>query len=61
MVLVEPERTRRRQTDDDQAARTTGETMGTDQTPTEPGEHDGTQREQAQRDEDDSEPVVTGG
>jgi hypothetical protein len=54
----------------DQVNRTSGETMGTDQEPTEPGEHDGTQREQANDEStnlgqeeigEDSEPVVTGG
>jgi hypothetical protein len=32
----------------DQVNRTSGETMGVDQEPTEPGQHDGTQREQAE-------------
>ena len=54
----------------DQVNRTSGETMGTDQEPTEAGEHDGTQREQAADEStnlgqeeigEDSEPVVTGG
>ena len=55
----------------DQPGRTTGETLGTEQRPTEPGEHDSTQEEQARREgapathdpsrPDDSEPVVTGG
>lgn len=50
----------------DQPGRTTGETMGSDQQPTEAGEHDTTQRDQARRElapatHDPSQPSTSSG